>query len=197
MEQGLAVMPLRVSGKNLDIGESLRTHVLEKVQTMIARYFDGKVTGHVVISPEGSAYRSDCSLHLSSGMNLQSEGRAHEPYASFEQAADKIERRLRRYKKRLKEHANGPAAPTRAGELEVANFVIESPTDDVVESTADYSPVVVAEGAQPLKTMSVASAVSELDLTGAPVVLFQHATSSRLNIVYRRRDGAIGWLDPR
>jgi len=190
-------MPLRVSGKNLDIGESLRTHVLEKVQTMIARYFDGKVTGHVVISPEGSAYRSDCSLHLSSGMNLQSEGRAHEPYASFEQAADKIERRLRRYKKRLKEHANGPAAPTRAGELEVANFVIESPTDDVVESTADYSPVVVAEGAQPLKTMSVASAVSELDLTGAPVVLFQHATSSRLNIVYRRRDGAIGWLDPR
>jgi ribosomal subunit interface protein len=196
MEQGLAVMPLRVSGKNLDIGESLRTHVLEKVQTMIARYFDGKVTGHVVISPEGSAYRSDCSLHLSSGMNLQSEGRAHEPYASFEQAADKIERRLRRYKKRLKEHANGPAAPTRAGELEVANFVIEPP-DDVAEASADYSPVVVAEGAQPLKTMSVASAVAELDLTGAPVVLFQHATSSRLNIVYRRRDGAIGWLDPR
>jgi ribosomal subunit interface protein len=189
-------MPLRVSGKNLDIGESLRTHVLEKVQTMIARYFDGKVTGHVVISPEGSAYRSDCSLHLSSGMNLQSEGRAHEPYASFEQAADKIERRLRRYKKRLKEHANGPAAPTRAGDLEVANFVIEAP-DDVAEASADYSPVVVAEGAQPLKTMSVASAVSELDLTGAPVVLFQHATSSRLNIVYRRRDGAIGWLDPR
>ena len=94
-------MPLRVSGKNLDIGESLRTHVSDKVQTLIARYFDGKVTGHVVISPEGSAYRTDCSLHLSSGMNLQSEGRAHEPYASFEQAADKIERRLRRYKKRL------------------------------------------------------------------------------------------------
>ena len=84
---------------------------------MIARYFDGKVTGHVVITPEGSAYRTDCSLHLSSGMNLQSEGRAHEPYASFEQAADKIERRLRRYKKRLKEHAAGPrCAPTGAGE---------------------------------------------------------------------------------
>lgn len=192
-------MPLRVSGKNLDIGESLRTHVLEKVQTLIARYFDGKVTGHVVISPEGSAYRADCNLHLSSGMNLQSEGRAHEPYASFEQAADKIERRLRRYKKRLKEHAAGPGAPSKAGEreLEVANFVIETPTDDVEDQPADYAPVVVAEGAQRLKTMSVASAVSELDLTGAPVVVFQHATSSRLNIVYRRRDGAIGWLDPR
>jgi ribosomal subunit interface protein len=189
-------MPLRVSGKNLDIGESLRTHVMDKVQTMIARYFDGKVTGHVVISPEGSAYRADCSLHLSSGMNLQSEGRAHEPYASFEQAADKIERRLRRYKKRLKEHASGhdhtPAIPSG---VEIAEAVFEQPTHE--EAPADFAPVVVAESAQKLKTMSVASAVSELDLTGAPVVLFQHATSSRLNIVYRRRDGAIGWLDPR
>jgi ribosomal subunit interface protein len=191
-------MPLRVSGKNLDIGESLRAHVLEKVQTLIARYFDGKVTGHVVMSPEGSAFRTDCSLHLSSGVNLQSEGRAHEPYASFEQAADKIERRLRRYKKRLKEHAGGHEASAEARErLELAKFVIESPADDETEAPVDYSPVVVAEGSQPLRTLSVASAVAELDLTGAPLIVFQHATSSRINIVYRRRDGAIGWLDPR
>jgi ribosomal subunit interface protein len=191
-------MPLRVSGKNLDIGESLRAHVLEKVQTLIARYFDGKVTGHVVMSPEGSAFRTDCSLHLSSGVNLQSEGRAHEPYASFEQAADKIERRLRRYKKRLKEHAGGHEASVQARErLELAKFVIEAPADDETEAPVDYSPVVVAEGSQPLRTLSVASAVAELDLTGAPLIVFQHATSSRINIVYRRRDGAIGWLDPR
>jgi len=191
-------MPLRVSGKNLDIGESLRAHVLEKVQALIARYFDGKVTGHVVISPEGSTFRTDCSLHLSSGMNLQSEGRAHEPYASFEQAADKIERRLRRYKKRLKEHAGGHEALAEARErLQLAKFVIEAPADDETEAPVDFSPVVVAEGSQPLKTLSVASAVAELDLTGAPLVVFQHATSSRINIVYRRRDGAIGWLDPR
>jgi ribosomal subunit interface protein len=191
-------MPLRVSGKNLDIGESLRAHVLEKVQSLIARYFDGKIKGHVVISPEGSAFRTDCSLHLSSGMNLQSEGRAHEPYASFEQAADKLERRLRRYNKRLKEHAAGPEVVAEDRErLEVANFLIEAPADDAEEFPVDYSPVVVAEGAQPLKILSVASAVSELDLTGAPVIVFQHATSSRVNVVYRRRDGAIGWLDPR
>ena len=191
-------MPLRVSGKNLDIGESLRTHVLDKVQAVIARYFDGKVTGHVVISPEGSTFRTDCSLHLSSGMNLQAEGRAHEPYASFEQAADKLERRLRRYKKRLKEHAGGHEPPLEErGAPQVANFVIEAPAEDVEEAAADFSPVVVAEGSQPLKTLSVANAVAELDLTGAPLVLFQHASSARLNIVYRRRDGAIGWLDPR
>jgi len=172
--------------------------VLDKVQALIARYFDGKVTGHVVISPEGSAFRTDCSLHLSSGMNLQSEGRAHEPYASFEQAAEKIERRLRRYKKRLKEHASGhEAAADARNRLEVANFVIEAPAEDIEDAPTDYSPVVVAEGAQPLKTMSVALAVAELDLTGAPVVVFQHASNARVNIVYRRRDGAIGWLDPR
>ena len=189
-------MPLQVSGKNLDIGEALRTHVADKLTTLIARYFDGKLTGHVVISPEGSAYRTDCSLHLSSGVNLQTEGRSHEPYASFEQAADKLERRLRRYKKRLKEHASGAEAASSAAERrQVQNFVVEAPSDED-EAPADFSPAIVAEGAQPLKTLSVAAAVSELDLTGAPVVVFQHATSARVNIVYRRRDGAIGWLDP-
>src|ERR1700681_4840965 len=101
-------MSLRVSGKNLAIGESLRQHVNDRVAAVIGRYFDGKVTGHVVVSPEGSWFRSDCSLHLSSGMNLQAEGKAQEPYASFDQAADRIERRLRRYNKRLKER-HGPA----------------------------------------------------------------------------------------
>src|SRR5277367_5287807 len=160
-------MPLRVSGKNLDIGESLRRHVVEKVEAVVARYFDGKPSGHVGISPEGSAYRTDCSFHLSSGMNLQAEGRAHEPYASFEQAADKVERRLRRYNKRLKEHQSGNEALSGARErFRVAKFVIEAP-DALDEAPIDYSPVVVAEGAQALKNLSVASAVAELDLTGA------------------------------
>ena len=128
-------------------------------------------------------------------MSLQAEGRSHEPYASFEQAADKIERRLRRYKKRLKAHqTSGDTAPERA-EFHMAKFVIEAP-NELEEAPVDYNPVVVAEGSQSLKHMSVASAVAELDLTGAPLIVFQHATSQRINIVYRRRDGAIGWLDP-
>jgi ribosomal subunit interface protein len=189
-------MPLRVSGKNLDIGESLRSHVLEKVEAIIARYFDGRVSGHVVISPEGSGYRADCALHLSSGMNLQAEGKAQEPYGSFEGALDKIERRLRRYKKRLKEHAAvNPANAEGRVRLEVDNYMIEAP-EGADEEPVDFNPVVVAEGSQPLKSLSVASAVAELDLCGGPLVVFQHAGSARVNIVYRRPDGAIGWLDP-
>jgi ribosomal subunit interface protein len=191
-------MTLRVSGKNLAIGESLREHVLSKVAAVIGRYFDGQVTGHVVISPEASWFRSDCSLHLSSGVNLQAEGKAQEPYASFDQAADRIERRLRRYNKRLKERhsstdggseAAGPARTT------IVSYTIEAP-DEEAEESQDFSPVIVAEGSAALKNLSVASAVAELDLSGAPVVVFQHAGSARINVVYRRGDGAIGWIDP-
>jgi ribosomal subunit interface protein len=186
-------MTLRVSGKNLDIGEALRHHIVEKVETTVARYFSGSVGGHVVVTREGSGYRSDCALQLSSGACLHAEGRAHEPYLCFDQAAAKIESRLRRYKTRLKGHVGASAANARG---KVANYLIESPGEDEEEPAEGFSPVVVAEGTEDLKSLSVASAVAELDLTGAPVIVFQHAGSGRVNIVYRRQDGAIGWLDP-
>jgi ribosomal subunit interface protein len=186
-------MTLRVSGKNLDIGEALRHHVLEKVEATVTRYFSGSVGGHVVMTREGSGYRSDCTLRLSSGISLHAEGRAHDPYLCFEQAADKIERRLRRYKTRLKGHV-GPSAANARGK--VANYLIEQPGEEEEEPAGGFNPVVVAEGTEELKSLSVASAVAELDLTGAPVIVFQHAGSGRVNVVYRRRDGAIGWLDP-
>lgn len=186
-------MTLRVSGKNLDIGEALRQHVLGKVEATVARYFSGSVGGHVVMTREGSGYRSDCTLRLSSGISLHAEGRAHEPYLCFEQTADKIERRLRRYKTRLNGHA-GPSVADERGK--VANYLVESPGEEEEEPAGGFNPVIVAEGTEELKSLSVASAVAELDLTGSPVVVFQHAGSGRVNVVYRRRDGAIGWLDP-
>jgi ribosomal subunit interface protein len=186
-------MTLRVSGKNLDIGEALRQHVQEKVEAMVAHYFNGSVGGHVVITREGSGYRSECSLRLSSGITLHAEGRAYEPYPCFEQAAGKIEGRLRRYKTRLKSRAG---VFTGDGHGKVVAYLVEPPGDEDEEPAEGYNPVVVAEGTEELKSLSVASAVAELDLSGAPVVIFQHAGSGRVNVVYRRRDGAIGWLDP-
>ncbi len=186
-------MSLRVSGKNLDIGEALRRHVLEKVEATVARYFSGSVGGHVVMTREGSGYRSDCSLRLSSGLSLHAEGRGQEPYRCFEQAADKIESRLRRYKTRIKDHTADCAANARG---KVENYLIEQPGEEDEEPLGGFDPVVVAEGTEDLKVLSVASAVAELDLTGVPVIVFQHAGSGRVNVVYRRRDGAIGWLDP-
>lgn len=189
-------MTIRVTGKHFDLGEAMRAHILEKIDTALEKYFDGQVNGHVVIDHEGAGYRSDCTLHLSSGITLHSEGRAHEAYQSFDQAAERLEKRLRRYKRRLKEHhshsSNGQARPE---DQMMASYVIEAPSSDE-EEIQEFNAVVVAERFASLKTLPVSSAVMELDMTGAPVIVFRHAGTDRINVVYRRGDGNIGWIDP-
>jgi ribosomal subunit interface protein len=184
-------MSLRVSGKNMNIGEALRTHVSDRLSAAAGKYFDGGVSGHVTLTPEGSGFRTDVSLHLTSGMILQADGRAQEPYASFDQAADRIEKRLRRYKSRLKHHHGHEAA----GEKEMAaSYVLQAP-DQEEEAPVEFSPAVIAESMTQLRRLSVSAAVLDLDLTGAPVVVFRHANTGRVNIVYRRTDDNIGWID--
>ena len=193
-------MVLRVSGKNLDIGTALREHVETRVAALAERYVTGLISGTVTFGPDGPGYRTDCNLRLTSGMSLQAEARAQDVYASFDQAADRVEKRLRRYRRRLKDHhpAQNGAAPQESspgpGGL-ITRYVIEAP-DEEHEETQDFSPLVVAETAERVKSLSVASAVAELDLTGAPVIVFRHAGHGRINLVYRRTDGNIGWIDP-
>ena len=185
-------MTLRISGKNMDIGEAMRTHVRERIDAAVEKYFPGAVSGHVTIEPEGSGYRADCTLHLTSGVTLQADGKAQEPYVSFDQAALRIEKRLRRYTRRLKDHqaANDDEM--------VAKYILEAPVEVEDEAEGqDFSPAVISETVYRLKELAVASAVMELDITGAPVLVFRHAGNGRVNIVYRRSDGNIGWIDPR
>ncbi len=191
-------MVVRISGKNFSIGEALRTHVRTRIESAVTRYFDGSVTGHVVLDHEGSGYRTDCTLHLASGVSMHAEGRAQEPYASFDQAADRLERRLSRYKRRLKDHhpAVAPNATAQvAGDL-MADYEIQGPDDDDDAGGGDFHAVIVAERTSAMKTMPVSEAVMELDFTGAPVQVFRHPGNGRVNIVYRRPDGNIGWIDP-
>jgi len=183
-------MTLRVSGKNMSIGEALRTHVATRVDQLTAKYFDGGVTGHVTISPEGTAFRADCHLHLTSGMDMQADGRAHDPYAAFDQSADKLEKRLRRYKSRLKGHHDHEAAKTET----VASYVIEA-LDQEQDAPVEFNAAVIAESTAHLRRRSVSQAVLDLDLSGAPVVVFRHASTGRVNVVYRRADHNIGWID--
>ncbi|WP_293855445.1 ribosome-associated translation inhibitor RaiA [uncultured Alsobacter sp.] len=186
-------MPLRVSGKNLDIGEALRAQVVDRVSQTISKYFDGSFSGHVTVEREGTGFRTDCALHLASGMTLQVEGMAHDAYQSAERAADKLEKRMRRYKRKLKDHAPGPGP---AGP-EIPSYVIQAPDHDDEEAMdGEFHPIVIAETKKSMKTLSVSEAVTDLDLTGAPVVMFRHAGSGRVNLVYRRSDGNIGWIDP-
>jgi ribosomal subunit interface protein len=193
-ETGRADMPLRVSGKNIDIGDSLRSKVESRVAGALAKYFDGSYSGHVTVARDGSGYRTDCVLHLTSGITLEASGSAHDAHESFDRTADRIEKRLRRYKQRLKERSAASDGGA-AGRPELAYAVLEAPGEDA-PADGEYHPAVIAETTKPLNRLSVSDAVLELDMTGAPVLVFLHAGTGRLNVVYRRRDGAIGWIDP-
>ncbi|HEX2509974.1 MAG TPA: ribosome-associated translation inhibitor RaiA [Microvirga sp.] len=185
-------MALRVSGKNIDIGEALRSKVERRVEAALSKYFDGRYSGHVTVARDGTAYRTDCVLHLTSGMTLEASGLAHDAHSSFDQTAERLEKRLRRYKQRLKDR--GASSDGRAL-AETAYAVIESPDHQEIDGEA-FHPAIIAETTKPLHRLSVSDAVLELDLTGAPALVFLHAGTGRVNVVYRRRDGAIGWVDP-
>ena len=189
-------MSLRVSGKNLQIGEALQDNARTRAAAVLQRYAGGVLNGHVTVEPEGSGFRCEMMLHLQSGMTLHAEGRAQEPYASFDQANHRIETRLRRYKQRLKGHHGGaPALEASSGGTEtVSSYVLEAPAGE--EEPADFTPVIVAETKAPVRRLSIAEAVSELDFSGAPVLVFRHAGHGHVSIVYRRPDGHIGWIDP-
>ncbi len=183
-------MALRVSGKNLAIGEALRSHVASRVDAAFAKYAAGQVLGHVTIEPEGSGYRTDCTLHLPSGTTLQVEGLAQEPYSSVNLAVERFEKRLRRYRRRLREHQHDVS-------LGNGRQVAAAEPDGIEEEAADGEPgpAVIAERCVGMKRMSVSRAALELDATNANVVVFGSAGDGRPNIVYRRADGNIGWID--
>lgn len=193
---------LRVTGHGVDLGEALRGRVEDRIAATLTKYLDSHMsdscTGHVTLRRDGTAYRTDCVVHLASGLTLEASGAAHDAHASFEQTADRLEKRLRRYKHRLKDHG----APSHNGaDLEAAYAVFAAPDeidideDPIPDGEVDHPPV-VAESTRTLRRQSVSEAVDSLDLTGAPVVVFVHAGTGRINVVYRRSDGAIGWVDP-
>ncbi|QFR34605.1 ribosome hibernation-promoting factor, HPF/YfiA family [Ancylobacter sp. TS-1] len=189
-------MPLRVSGKNLDVGEALRQRVSDRVAGAMGKYFDGGWSGHVTVAREGSGYRSDCALHLDSGTVLQAHADAQDPYASADAAVERIETRLRRYKSRIKRRtANGEADGAPLAET-VPLTVFSAPEHDEFELIEGWSPTVVAEAMASLPRLSVSDAVLELDFTGASALVFRHAGHGRINVVYRRGDGHVGWVDP-
>jgi ribosomal subunit interface protein len=194
-------MTLRVSGKNLDIGLAFRTHIESRIDSALAKYRAGLVAGHITVEPEGSGFRADCTLHLSSGATLQADAKAQEPYASFNRAADLLENQIRRHRERLVDRHAGTAADDRitAGQLSYEEAPETGRKPSLAEtgtSSLDLHPAVIAEPTSGFREMTVSNAAMELDSTNAQVVVFRRASDGRTNVVYRRPDGNIGWIDP-
>lgn len=188
-------MPLRVSGKNLDVGEALRQRVSDRVSDAMGKYFEGGWSGHMTVTREGSGYRSDCALHLDSGAILQAHGDAQDPYASADAAVGRIEARLRRYKSRVKRRALSDDGYAALSPETAPLTVFETPDHEEGEELEGWSPTVVAEATANIPRLAVSEAVLELDFTGAAVLVFRHAGHGRVNVVYRRSDGHVGWID--
>jgi ribosome hibernation promoting factor len=190
-------MPFRVSGKNIDIGEALRERVNARIAEALAKFFDGGYSGHVTVDKDGFGFRTECAIHLDSGIVLHADGVAADAYASADLAAERIEKRLRRYKRRLKDrHAARVDGAMVDAPIDAPSYVIAAPEPDADEEVTTFNPVIIAETMTALKRLSVSEAVMELDMTGAPVVVFRHAGHGRVNLVYRRPDGHVGWVDP-
>jgi ribosomal subunit interface protein len=198
-------MQIQVSGKHVDVGEALRTRVSDDLTQAIGKYFDRGGDADVVVSRDGHSFRVDCSVALASGQRLQSHGLGGDAHGAFGAALQKIETRMRRYKRRLKDHS--PAAQAKQAEETAAYIVLRSPDDEDVDlgwdddegvNGVDGAPaaMVIAETEREIRSMTVSMAVMQLDLTESQTIVFRNAAHGGISVVYRRPDGNIGWVDP-
>jgi ribosomal subunit interface protein len=197
-------MQVQVSGKHVDVGDALRSRISDELLSSIGKYFERGGDADVVVGKNGHSFQVDCSVRLASGHRLESCGQGGDAHAAFDVALTKVEARIRRYKRRLKNHHHPSGRIAETASL----MVLRSPeADDELDGwreeidgfDGDVEPpagVVIAETQAPLKTMTVSMAVMEMDLTESQAIVFRNAAHGGLSVVYRRIDGNIGWIDP-
>ncbi len=185
-------MEISVKGKHLDVGVALRGYVEDQLKNTVAKYFTRAVDGTVIISREGHMFRVDISVHAGRGMLMQGRAAADEAYAAFDGALGRIAKRLRRYKRRLCNHHKVRGAEET---LAAQQYIIAAESDDE-EVPEDAQPAIIAEMAHEIATLTVGEAVMRMDLADVPVMMFRNRAHGGLNVIYRRDDGNVGWIDP-
>ena len=188
-------MRYQVTGKHIDIGDSLRSHVEGSLGGVVEKFARRPTDATVIFSKDAHEFVCEATLHLSTGLNAQARAHANEIYSAFDKCAEKMEKQLRRYKRRLKDHHRDRQQPVES--IGASSYVLAS--DEGTEETEPDSlqPVIVAEIETQIPSLSVGEAVMQMELAGAPVLVFRNEKqSSGVNIVYRRDDGNIGWIDP-
>ena len=187
-------MDIRVSGHQVETGEALQSHAQDRIAAIVGKYFGSALSSTVTFNraPAG-AFRADVVTHVMQGLVLKGAGVAQDAHAALDQAAEKIDKQLRRYKRRLTDHSEQSAHAIR--EEEAAYTVFAEPDDTVEEVTGD-APLVIAETRVDVPTATVSDAVMMLDLRNTNALLFKNAGTGKHNMVYRRGDGSIGWVEP-
>lgn len=188
-------MRYQISGKQIDIGMALQGHVQEELNAAVKKYAERPTDANVIFSRNAHEYVCEATVHLSTGLTANAKAHANEIYAAFDACRDKMEKQLRRYKRRLKDHHRERSEPV---ELYGAASYILASDEQADDSEPDtLQPIIVAEMETKIPSLSVGEAVMQMELAGAPVLVFRNENKSGLNVVYRRDDGNIGWIDPK
>ena len=192
-------MQLTVTGKQVDVGGALRRHVETSLDALLGKYCRTAIEAHAVFAREAHLIRTDLSLHIGRGIMIKSGATASDYYPAFDAAAERLAKQLRRYKRRLRDHH--ARLRNQAEDLETARAFVLAPVDEEAEPETPRdgdatAPVVIAEMSTELPRLTVGEAVMRLDLADAPVLLFRNRSHGELNVIYRRGDGNVGWIDP-
>lgn len=186
-------MEIRVSGHQMETGSALQEHAAERLGGIVDKYFSRALSSHVTFGKAPtSAFACDIVMHVNQGLILKAHGQAHDAHISLDQAAEKIEKQLRRYKRRLKDRHERASHSAREEDAAYTIFAADEPDSD----EASDAPPVIAETRVDIPVVSVSDAVMMLDLRHTNALFFKNAGTGRHNMVYRRSDGSIGWVEP-
>ena len=186
---------INVTGQQIDVGDALRGHIEDAIESTTEKYFADAIDATVVLSRESYRIRASINMHVGRGINVRAHEEADEPYAAFDVALAHLAKRLRRHKRRLRDHHQGRetiSTPT-TPEYVIAAYAAE---EEVVESVeTDDNPIIIAEDQTSVESLTVSEAVMRMDLADSPALVFRNAKHGGISVVFRRADGNIGWID--
>jgi ribosomal subunit interface protein len=192
-------MTIKITGKNINLGDSLRSYAINRVEAILSKFSGRPLSGQISVEKNHDGFHTQCAIHLESGLDMQSAGVGVDAYGSVDSALERLEKRLRRYKRRLKSHGQGTGNSGHILESAGVDYVIdlERSADSLGdEGDGPGAPAVIAETPARVRVMTVSDAVMHMDLADQLFLVFRNAAHGGINVVYRRQDGHIGWIDP-
>jgi ribosomal subunit interface protein len=187
-------MRYQITGKQIDVGEALQTHVQTELEAMLGKYAGRPTDATVIFSKSAHEFVCETVVHLSTGLNATAKAHATEIYAAFDACCEKMDKQLRRYKRRLKDHHKDRTEPVEL--FGASSYILASDVDTQDDEPESLQPIIVAEMETKIPSLTVGEAVMQMELAGLPVLVFRNDKKDGVNVVYRREDGNIGWIDP-
>ncbi|MEP3248481.1 MAG: ribosome-associated translation inhibitor RaiA [Sneathiella sp.] len=192
-------MHVIVKGKQVDVGTALSDYIEDSLNEKVSKYFTNAIDAQVTLSRKNHNFHIECSVHIGSGIDITASADHADAHACFDAAAERIDKQLRRYKRRLKDHHGKERAKAKRAMAAQSYIIAPDPEEPEIEVPAsdEWQPIIIAETSEDIPDCSVGEAVMRMDLANLPAMMFQNSGTKGLNVVYRRADGNIGWIDPK